>query len=464
MKRSSFCLVLFLVLLFPVKTLAYDYVVPKNKTGVTQGRQSIYQLYNLYESLFPTPDDEDENEKYNEDNVCDNSSYMWPIGSKKVTDKKATGTPVSVKITSKFGSTEPGIHDNGHGGLDIGADLKTNVIAAQSGEVVTVNKGCTTYGSQSCGGGFGNYIIIKHNDGNYTLYAHLHQGTLKVKNGQTVSQGQLIAGVGSSGNSTGPHLHFEVREGANSATSRVDPLKYVNPSKPRPDTGDSCDLSNTFHDFMYGLECGEVYNPKASGYFQPSGIADGTSFTIGPGLTNNVGWAFKQEGIDPNSINSSTKISKKKISKVYMRVIKSFKKAVEKDLKSNGITLNNAQILSLTSLRFNHGNINEFITSYKKNGNSPKIFGATCSIMASSSEFNGGLIRRRKLEWIMYSTGLIINNYSNNKVNNSPGDTQDTDNNVTCLGNFKIPKKDKAKVNKMLEKTASQYNGKITYY
>ena len=69
-------------------------------------------------------------------------------------------------------------------------------------------------------GGYGNYIIIDHGNGNMTLYAHMSQ--MSASTGQTVKQGQTIGFVGSTGMSTGPHLHFEVYVGG----TRVDPLLY----------------------------------------------------------------------------------------------------------------------------------------------------------------------------------------------------------------------------------------------
>lgn len=71
---------------------------------------------------------------------------------------------------------------------------------------------------------YGRYVMIKHYNGLYTLYAH--GSALNVKYGQEVKQGQTIMYVGSSGNSTGPHLHFEVRT-SSSYSSRVNPLKYL---------------------------------------------------------------------------------------------------------------------------------------------------------------------------------------------------------------------------------------------
>jgi murein DD-endopeptidase MepM/ murein hydrolase activator NlpD len=84
------------------------------------------------------------------------------------------------------------------------------VVAARSGIVVTAISGCHPTSSWGCGGGFGNYITIAHNDGFATIYAHLSK--LSVASGSIVSAGEQIGTVGNSGNSYGPHLHFETRQ------------------------------------------------------------------------------------------------------------------------------------------------------------------------------------------------------------------------------------------------------------
>jgi hypothetical protein len=80
-------------------------------------------------------------------------------------------------------------------------------------------------------GGYGNIIVIDHGDGVTTLYAHILDGGIKVSNGQSVAKGQAIALVGSTGYSTGPHLHFEVR--INGASTDPMPTS-VAPIRTRP--------------------------------------------------------------------------------------------------------------------------------------------------------------------------------------------------------------------------------------
>lgn len=109
--------------------------------------------------------------------------------------------PVTGTITSPFGwrSNPFGGAPDFHPGLDIAAPSGTTVTAAAAGTVIMAQ----WYG------GYGNYILIDHGGGYSTGYGHL--SAIYVANGQTVQRGQAIGAVGSTGNSTGPHLHFEVR-------------------------------------------------------------------------------------------------------------------------------------------------------------------------------------------------------------------------------------------------------------
>ena len=98
-----------------------------------------------------------------------------------------------------------------HTGIDIGASHGTNIYAAASGTVLV---------SGWNSGGYGNYVVIDHGGGITTLYGHC--STLLVSSGQTVTKGQVIAKVGSTGMSTGPHLHFEVLKNG----AHTNPMAY----------------------------------------------------------------------------------------------------------------------------------------------------------------------------------------------------------------------------------------------
>uniref|UniRef100_B8HN83 Peptidase M23 n=1 Tax=Cyanothece sp. (strain PCC 7425 / ATCC 29141) TaxID=395961 RepID=B8HN83_CYAP4 len=121
--------------------------------------------------------------------------------------------PIQAPITSNFGWRMHPIlgYQRLHAGTDFGADTGTPIRAAEGGTVIFAG----WYG------GYGNTVIIDHGGGLTTLYAHTSQ--MYVREGQTVQRGEAIAAVGSTGLSTGPHLHFEVRENG----EPVNPLNYL---------------------------------------------------------------------------------------------------------------------------------------------------------------------------------------------------------------------------------------------
>lgn len=115
--------------------------------------------------------------------------YIWPTSARR--------------ITQYFGWR--------HNGLDIAGPIGTSIFAAKNGKVITAgwNRG-----------GYGNYIILQHSDGTKTLYAHMTK--LYVNVGEQIEQGTVIGAMGSTGRSTGPHLHFEIIING----KRVNPLSY----------------------------------------------------------------------------------------------------------------------------------------------------------------------------------------------------------------------------------------------
>ncbi len=121
-----------------------------------------------------------------------------------------TVKPVSGIITSRFGSRES-IRRRGHSGLDIAAPKGRKIKAAASGTVIFAGYS----------GGYGKVVKVSHGSGIKTYYAHCSK--LYVKKGQKISAGDVIAAVGSTGNSTGNHLHFEVVKNGTS----VNPQNYL---------------------------------------------------------------------------------------------------------------------------------------------------------------------------------------------------------------------------------------------
>lgn len=116
--------------------------------------------------------------------------------------------PVSGVLTSPYGPRD-GSH---HNGVDIGANLGTPIYSAAAGKVISAGPAS----------GFGQWVRVQHNDGTITVYGHVD--TYLVSVGQRVAAGQQIATVGNRGQSTGPHLHFEVW---NPSGAQVDPQVWL---------------------------------------------------------------------------------------------------------------------------------------------------------------------------------------------------------------------------------------------
>ncbi len=143
---------------------------------------------------------EEERQQQQQTPTVTESGYAWPTNDTRL-------------ITSPFGNRPApgGIYSTWHGGVDIGANYGTNVLASKSGTVLI----------SRWYGGYGYCVVIQHDYGNLTLYGHMSR--LLCSEGQQVSQGQVIGLVGSTGNSTGPHIHFEIRENG----VKVNPLNYL---------------------------------------------------------------------------------------------------------------------------------------------------------------------------------------------------------------------------------------------
>ena len=107
-----------------------------------------------------------------------------------------------------------------HGAVDFGSGgINGQPVYAVADGIVYTAKALTT--------SYGNYVIIMHDNGLFTLYAHGQAGSIRVSDGQRVKQGQQIMNVGSTGNSTGPHLHFEVRVSPGTYDCRRNPMNYL---------------------------------------------------------------------------------------------------------------------------------------------------------------------------------------------------------------------------------------------
>lgn len=194
------------------KKLALEAMVEKKQDAVNQldsdeqkYSQQIAALENSskeIENLIKAAEKKAADERIKNASVATFSGTMqWPV-------------PSSFRVTSGYGYRTHPINGKRefHTGVDIGASYGANVTAAAKGTVI--------YAGYN--GGYGNCVIIEHGSGLSTLYAH--NSKLVVKAGDYVEQGQVVSKIGSTGYSTGNHLHFEVRKNGN----HTSPKNYLN--------------------------------------------------------------------------------------------------------------------------------------------------------------------------------------------------------------------------------------------
>jgi len=414
LKKNIKLLIVFITVFYFYTDLiyAYEFINKNNEDNVNNLITEIYDAKEQYEDL--AGDYEEKTVKmYN----ANNSSYWWPIGSETTVEYNgkvyAKDEPYPTYITSNFGYREDpfGRGRTFHSGVDIAGGVGNgvvNIIAAKDGVVVypaaKSPTNCPSSNSLSnCGGGYGNYVILQHSDGNYTLYAHLDAGSITVTAGDSVEQGQVIAKMGSSGNSTGAHLHFEVREGQNSYSATVDGLIYVSQEHPR--------IVKTGGEFLSWLNSWEGHSPIKGNNYVVENIGDGVR-TVGGGVTLEYNAdRFAQYGIDIKDYPVGSEISMEIVDSIQLEEVAEKRSSIESVLAKNSIVLEETQIQALVSQKYNTGNISGFVDNYKKYGNTQELYDNWFfRAIMRNTKFERGLTRRRNAEWSLFHLGEYVYN------------------------------------------------------
>lgn len=218
-----------------------------NLSDLTSQRKELDKLYNSSEKLREEYENkkkelEEANKKYKEEREAFEADIasLLSSGSKDVTSENAELLAKEVMSNAdtklSFGWPVPGNYNvtsgvgprwgTQHNGMDISGSKGTAIHSAEEGKVLIASQSCPhNYGkneSCGCGHGYGNYVLIQHSDGFATLYGHMT--SVKVNVGDIVKKGQQIGTMGSTGYSTGNHLHFEVRFNG----IYVNPATFVN--------------------------------------------------------------------------------------------------------------------------------------------------------------------------------------------------------------------------------------------
>ncbi len=337
-----------------------------------------------------------------------NFSYWWPVGSMETKSINgvlyASDTPPELSISSYTGNRVINGQAGTHKGIDISAGGRIgyyNVIASFDGVVYYAYNGCEDNGSygNSCGGGFGNHVVILHNNNVYTIYGHMASNSVKVKTGDTVKQGQVIGKIGNSGSSTGAHLHFQIDIGGYNNSMAINPLTYVDPDNPRPKTSDNKLLSMIKKFEGTGTIKDGNYLVYDDGY---------GNLTVGIGILISAHKdMFTTRGIDPDKLTVGSSVPVSTADAIAIEIINSYKTSVINEARSHGIDLFDYQIDALTSFRYNVGNNNCFFQHYSEYGLSEKMHTDCFSKYSmANGTYLSALARRREAEWKLLIDGI----------------------------------------------------------
>lgn len=188
-----------------------------------------------------------------------------------------------------------------HNGIDlVGTGYSLDYIVAHSdGTVVGIRKDYAT--QDKTGNSYGNYVKIKHDNGYYTLYAHMKYGSVTVNVGDRVSQGQVIGYMGATGHSTGAHLHFEVR---NQNDTRIDPTSYIDANL--PSTNSEPSTPSTSEKTTYTVQSGDTVAAICRKYYSQSTKTEWDLIKNANGLDSNYTIYPSQTLTIPNATSSSS--------------------------------------------------------------------------------------------------------------------------------------------------------------
>lgn len=188
-----------------------------------------------------------------------------------------------------------------HNGIDIVGTGSTldYIVAHSDGTVIQARNNYKT--TDTYGGSYGNYVLIKHNNGYYTLYAHMKYNSVQVKVGQKVKKGQTIGYMGNTGYAFGAHLHFEVR---NKNNVMIDPTKYIN-----------ADLPSTSSNASVKYQVGKTYKTQVILKVRSGATTKSAQKTYSQ-LTKNARVNAYASGANKNCLKAGTEVTCLEVKKV----------------------------------------------------------------------------------------------------------------------------------------------------
>lgn len=345
--------------------------------------------------------------------------FAWPVD--------LTQSPDSNVVGYIFGNTKT--YGREHGGIDIwpgtcrtkqgSLTIGPNVIATHDGKVVTASMLYTSDSSGTGGdqSGYGNVIKIQTSDGKFTtIYGHL--SSISVTVGQSVSRGQIIGTMGTTGNSSGLHLHYQILQN----DINTDPLLYYITEPQYGSYPNRVDTPPGYYKYVGSVSSGlsnAAISGGAVGFIhrtegQPKESGDNyIAFNDGYGFVT-IGWGvtwkdhipqFNAAGI--TSMTFGTAVSKTIVDNIEKQEIAGRMANIKNMLANKGITdLKEYQIAALLSRSYNVGNVDGFASAWKAYGMTDALWDNYFSTpITSRGVLAPGLVKRRAAEWELFTTG-----------------------------------------------------------
>ena len=352
---------------------------------------------------------------YGEDNSNNQNlgsgMFIWPVP-----EYVEAGLKINDQLTATFAGNDS-VHNGNHGAIDISHSVNTSakIVAAASGKVIHAGDD---------NNGYGNYVIIDHLNGYYTLYGHMAPGSIRVSEGDSVNSGQQIGVMGTTGNSTGNHLHFEVRTGGSTFadSQKIDPLQFFNDDC-SPIGGGSSDATVSFvweqegnDDYLRSIgwlvDNDQYYVIQIDSY-------NHRTRCVGHGIDLDAGGyaaQFEAAGY-PTSVGS--KVPKAFVDNLSKQVISERRNEIAS--KTSGLNLKSYQIDALVSRSYQMGpsgwydgnnwgyapgvTFNSAYTRYWKKGDESSTPNYNHPLYVNFMRYTTDVQTRREREWKLFQTG-----------------------------------------------------------
>lgn len=352
------------------------------------------------------------------------TGFWWPVGSietetidgklyakgepalgKSAISRAGMSLPVYGLDTLPYGTHEKPEGENATGAaIDIGAGGQSNkyyVISIGNGTVTKIQNGNMEDGDKTSA--VGNCVTVNYN-GLEVRYMHMYKGSIQVEVGDTVTYGQVIGKIGNSGDSTGAHLHVDMKING----QFVDATQYIEPDNSRPVT--STGASDSLTQWLWNLEGGSKYITSEGWIvFNPGGRDNTMNLAYGMVIAWSNGADSWYPEIIPGKVTEGDIVSEEQALKIWEIKINGFGKAIDEACMKNNVTLNTNQKDALISFIYRKGTgfAGSIVSAYA-NGGEKGLWAYMKEQYDTRSEYIVGTKKRVAEEFELFINGDYV--------------------------------------------------------